>query len=770
MIIRTDDAMSLLRSFKKMPKSADFNEISHFALQRTSYSMKIRHAAALSIIFVLLAFTSAIAQTTAEWSSRVWAAASGGDWEVVDSLLCEVPEGEEATLTSFRSQLGSYRDNRVAETTAATLSRDEALAEMNKLFEDGNTLQAMQSAVKAQTLSKSLDDIMYNVDVQNVLANSQQEIEALCADGNILTAQTLLYYLRTFYEGTSRRDLFEQWSEKLEKVTLQVSLLRQYAPEHLHALTVDRSILLGDEPPEPYSEQASDNWEERIEDIDKRMLIRSISTAVQEHIDGIGWEAMINGGLEAIRKLGDIPVIEETFKNAADPELQQKWLDIVDEELASCEEYLAHIPGKRVLTQILKRIIDVNQVAMQLPEGMIYREFGDGAMSKLDQYSAIIWPDEFRRFQQQTEGSFVGVGIVIRENPKGEVMVVNPIEGSPAYYGGVQPDDVIVAVNGKSASGWSLNDAVDRITGPRGTGVTMTIRRQTAKEPIDIMLTRGYIKLHSVQGWWKKGLDEDGLPEWDWFVDKENKIGYVKLTGFSEESYTDMLSAIREMEKTGQPNGLILDLRYNPGGLLPTARQISNLFVSSGTIVSGEAANGEELFRMSARPTKAHLSGWPVVILINQGSASASEIVAGCVQAHNAGIIVGQRSWGKGSVQTVHQISNESNVKLTTQFYRLPSPDGGKNPGRLVHKRPGSTDWGVVPDVEVRMSPDQITQSNALRQKADMILMNTEEGDRPNINDLISEGLDPQLETALLLLRANSLSKVMSEHRRAQLN
>jgi carboxyl-terminal processing protease len=173
---------------------------------------------------------------------------------------------------------------------------------------------------------------------------------------------------------------------------------------------------------------------------------------------------------------------------------------------------------------------------------------------------------------------------------------------------------------------------------------------------------------------------------------------------------------------------------------------------------------------MSARPNSAYLADWPVVILINQGSASASEIVAGCVQAHNAGIIVGQRSWGKGSVQTVHQISNESNVKLTTQYYRLPSPDGGKNRGRLVHKRPGSTDWGVVPDVEVRMSPDQITKSNALRQKADMILMNTEEGDRPNINDLISEGLDPQLETALLLLRANSLSKVMSEHRRAQLN
>jgi len=751
-------------------KSADFNEISLYPLQRTLFSMKIRHLIALPLSIVLFLITSAQAQTTAEWSSKLWEAASDGNWKTVDTLLCDIPEGEEPSLHTFKEQLHTFKDHRATEDANTEQARDEALDEMKTQYLEGNTLQAMQAAVKAQTLSKSLDDVMYDEDVQKVLAQSQKEISELSSDGNILTVQTLLYYLRTFYEGTSRRDLYEEWNDKLEKVALHVSLLRQYAPEHLHALTVDRATALGDNPPEKYNEQAGDNWQERVEDINKRMLIQSLTTTVQEHIDGVGWDVLIQGGLEAVRKLGDIPVIEETFKNAAQPELQEKWIELVDEELQSCDEYLRHIPGKRVLTQILTRLLATNSEAMQLPEGMILREFGDGAMNKLDKYSAIIWPDEYRRFQQQTEGSFVGVGIVIRENTKGEVMVVNPIEGSPAYYGGVQPDDIITGVNGKSASGWSLNDAVDRITGPRGTGVTMTIRRETSEEPITIRLTRDYIKLHSVQGWWKNGLDEDGFPEWDWFVDNDNKIGYVKLTGFSEETYSDMLSAINDMQSDGQPNGLILDLRYNPGGLLPTARQIANLFVTSGTIVSGEAANGEELFSMSARPSNAYLANWALVILINQGSASASEIVAGCVQAHDAGIIVGQRSWGKGSVQTVHQISNDANVKLTTQYYRLPSTDGGTTPGRLVHKRRGSTEWGVVPDVEVRMSPDQITQSNELRQKADMILIDTEDGDRPDINDLITEGLDPQLETALLLLRANALSKMISDHRRAQLN
>ncbi|HIB51043.1 MAG TPA: S41 family peptidase [Phycisphaerales bacterium] len=738
------------------------------------FNMKTSPIRFLSFLAILVLATSAPtnaqSQGAAEWSTQIWIAASDGHWDTVTTLLSNVPEGEEDELQTFKKQLKIYHEHRDTEQLETNKSRNEAIVEMKTRFENGNTLQAMQSAVKAQTLSNTLDEIMYNEDVQAVLSQAQREVASLNQSENILTAQTLLYYLRTFYEGTSRRDLYELWNDQLEEVALQVSLLRQYAPEHLHTLFVARAVILGDDPPEDYTEQAADNWVERVNDIDEPMVIRALTTAVSEHISDVEWDELIKGGLKAIRKLGEIPIIEETFKNASDSRLQALWIDGVNEELESFPQYLEHISGKRLLTQIFKRLLALNATAMELPKGMILREFGDGAMGKLDKYSAIIWPDESRRFQQQTEGSFVGVGIVIRENTKGEIMVVNPIEGAPAYYGGIQPDDVILAVNGKSASGWSLNDAVDRITGPHGTAVSITIRRETEEEPLIITLTRNSIKLHSVQGWWKKDLDEEGQPNWDWYVDRTNKIGYIKLSGFSEESYSDMLSAVREMQEEGQPNGLILDLRYNPGGLLPTARQISNLFVSSGTIVSGETANGEELFRMRARPNRAYLADWPVVILINQGSASASEIVAGCVQAHNAGIIVGQRSWGKGSVQTVHQVATEANVKLTTQYYRLPSHDGGVTPGRLVHKRRGSTDWGVIPDVEVTMSPDQITKSNKLRQEADLILANATVDERPDINDLITLGLDPQLETALLLLRAKIVSRMIADHQQASID
>ena len=726
--------------------------------------------AILIAVFSHPSSTFAQRSSTAEWSSRIWAAASDGNWDTVNSLLGDVPQGEDEYLVSFRNQLDIYRTHREVEAQNTSVKRDVALAEMNTYLEEGNVVKAMQSAVEAQTLSKNLDDIMFHKQVQAVLSKTQDEIETLSEEGNILTAQTLLYYLRTFYEGTSRRDLFERWNDRLEEVALHVSILRQYAPEHLHSLFVKRAAVLGDDPPDEYNEQASDNWIERVDGIDKSMVVRSLDIATSEHIHNISWDELIKGGLDAVQALGNVPVIAETFEGVSNEDARAKWNVAVSEEYEVYSEYLKRLPGKRVLIQTINRLLDANERTIKLPEGVLLRELADGAMSKLDKYSAIIWPDESRRFDQQTEGRFVGVGVVIKENNKGEIMVVNPIEGAPAYYGGVQPDDVIVAVNGKSSSGWSLNDAVDRITGPKGTAVTLTLRRQGQDNTIEKTLTRDSIKLHSVQGWWKDNLDEDGQPNWNWFIDPENKIGYIKLSGFSDESYADMLSAIREMQVDGQPNGLILDLRYNPGGLLPSARRIANLFVSSGTIVSGENADGEELFRMRALPNRAYLSDWPVVILINQGSASASEIVSGCVQAHDAGIIVGQRSWGKGSVQTVHQISRDANVKLTTQYYRLPSPDGGATPGRLVHKRRGSTDWGVIPDVEVKMSPDQITRSNKLRQDADMILIGSEIDDRPDINALIKEGLDPQLETALLILRANAISRLTSDHLQASLD
>jgi carboxyl-terminal processing protease len=359
----------------------------------------------------------------------------------------------------------------------------------------------------------------------------------------------------------------------------------------------------------------------------------------------------------------------------------------------------------------------------------------------------------------------VGIGILIRHDDRRQIMVVNPLEGSPAARSGVKAGDLIASVDGASTLGWSLNRAVDEITGPIGEEVELKVTREGFDEPIVIMIGRDQIKMRSVNGWWKEELDSNGEPDWNWYIDEDAGIGYVRLTSFNEDSYADFLRALDQMHQERVVNGLILDLRYNPGGLLRSAVEFSNLFVDGGPIVSGENRMEETVWELSAEPGRALLKDIPTVVLVNQGSASASEIVAGALQAHDTAVILGQRSFGKGSVQTVHDLSSpfsQAAVKLTTQYYVLPRVAGAEK-GRHVHKRPGADDWGVNPDIEVPMGPEQIEVSLEIRQKADLIaewIAEDEREPRPEVEDLVEEGEDPQLEMALLLLRARALKDI----------
>ncbi|MHC4990305.1 MAG: S41 family peptidase, partial [Planctomycetota bacterium] len=419
-----------------------------------------------------------------------------------------------------------------------------------------------------------------------------------------------------------------------------------------------------------------------------------------------------------------------------------------------------------------------NDQTVQLPREVLYREFGDGAVYKFDErfddpYSEIVWPDKVRRFRQATEGNFIGVGILIRHDEKRQIMVVNPLEGTPAYFAGIKPNDIIVEVDGESAVGWGLNDAVDRITGPKGRKVELGIKREGEEDVLQIDVVRDVIKLRTVKGWRKKGLDERGRPEWDWFIDPISRIAYVRLTQFTEDTYLDLRRAWMEITEDGRPNGVILDLRYNPGGLLTSAVDISNLFVQQGLIVTGEDKYGNPAFPdQKADPRHAELFGVPAVVIVNKGSASASEIVAGCLQAHGAAVVVGERSYGKGSVQTVHHIDAEARLKLTTHYYRLPPAEGERH-GRLVHKRPGATDWGVNPDIEVKMATSQVVDSIELRQAADIIPENDDgeldpdAADRADVTELLTKGLDPQLQTALLILQARALGQAEKDEKHA---
>lgn len=703
------------------------------------------------------------------WSDDIWAAAKGGDLKAVEAALSSVPE---SLATAQRAELQSLIAVRAQHVDAGTKTREadraKALADLKENFAKKEITKALTDAVRLQTLSDNWAEALRIPEIVDLVKASEAAEIAAAKEGDWLVAQEILFRLRTLFEESGDAAAFRRYDAMLDVVNKRIVLLAQYAPRELWRLRKVYSERVEPGKPFPeFNEAFADDWKEALEGISKGMLTSALNTAANDHISSGGWEPLVAGGLSAIRVLGTTPALKENFAGLGDPAKAKVLVDAA----AKAEEALARMNREQVgrpqYNSALRDVLSANASGPRIPEEVIYREFGDGAIEELskrfeDEYTQIIWPDQLRRFEQMIKGNFVGVGILIRHDDRRDIQVINPLEGSPASRSGVKSDDRIVAVDGKSTVGWTLNKAVDAITGPAGENVKLTVRRDGIDEPIELTLVREEIKIRSVNGWWKKALDEKGSPVWDWYLAPESGIGYVRLTSFNDDSFDDFMAAVKEMRAERDLRGLVLDLRHNPGGLLKSAVDFSNAFVSRGRIVAGQDRNGRQVWQMSADPSRAALDDLPVVVLVNQGSASASEIVSGAIKAHDAGVVVGDRSFGKGSVQTVHPCGDQradAQLKLTTQYYVLPPGPGEKEP-RLVHKRPGSSDWGVNPDLVVKMMPEQIEKALTLRQSADVIeewKAASEQKARPNVQDLLTQGIDPQLELAVLILKARAL-------------
>jgi len=327
----------------------------------------------------------------------------------------------------------------------------------------------------------------------------------------------------------------------------------------------------------------------------------------------------------------------------------------------------------------------------------------------------------------------------------GRLTVVSPLSGTPAHRAGLKPNDLILSVNGQDTNGWSLDQAVREITGPEGTQVAITIQRAGHQEPMTFNLTRTSIEIDSIRGW---KLLSNG--KWDYYIDPERQIGYIRLSQFIPQSSDELEAAFEEMNKQGRVQGVILDLRYNPGGLLRKAADVVDRFVRSGRIVSTVDAKGNTTSQYSARPHNT-LRSVPMVVLINQGSASASEIVSGALQDYQSALIVGSRSYGKGSVQDLTPIDGgKAMLKLTTQYYKLPG-------GRIIHRKPDATNWGIEPDLSIPMTEQQAYEAIEFRRDLDILYdaesMGNADKPLPKPEDMFTKALDPQLEAALMYLR-----------------
>ena len=318
-----------------------------------------------------------------------------------------------------------------------------------------------------------------------------------------------------------------------------------------------------------------------------------------------------------------------------------------------------------VLTQVQKNYVDETKVK-DLVQGAIR-----GMLSTLDPHSAYMTPDMYKEMQVETKGEFGGVGIQIgvKEN---RLAVIAPIDGTPAHRAGIKAGDYITKVNEDSTKDLSLMDAVQKMRGPKGTKVNLTIQRDGTPDPLQFTLVRDTIKIESVKS---KVLDN---------------IGYVKLTQFQEATGRDLAKALKQL-KEQKVQSTILDLRNNPGGLLTAAVEVSEQFLPTGKLVvytKGRESKKDEWFAKG----KDQMDDSPMIILVNEGSASASEIVAGALQDYGRAVIVGTTSFGKGSVQTILPLGDGSGLRLTTAKYYTPK-------GRSIQST------GITPDIVVKPQP-----------------------------------------------------------------
>ena len=318
-----------------------------------------------------------------------------------------------------------------------------------------------------------------------------------------------------------------------------------------------------------------------------------------------------------------------------------------------------------VLENIKKEYVDeINQA--EVMDSAI-----NGVLQSLDPYSAYMSPELFKEMQTDTKGEFGGLGIEIGMEA-GVVKVISPIDDTPAAIAGIKAGDYIVKIGSEQVQGKSLLEAVKLMRGPVGTSIDLTIRRKNVKKPLEFKIVRKIIEVRSVNSK---------------IIGKEKNLGYIRLKSFNENSDEQFLKSVKNFEKKSKIKGYVLDLRNNPGGLLTQAINITDFFLNDGEIVSTKGRKISETRKFFARQGD-EVRGKPIVVLINNGSASASEIFAGALKDHKRAIILGESSYGKGSVQSIIPLKNGGGMRLTISKYYLPS-------GKSI------SEVGVTPDIFV---------------------------------------------------------------------
>ncbi|MBL7215314.1 MAG: S41 family peptidase [Phycisphaerae bacterium] len=491
---------------------------------------------------------------------------------------------------------------------------------------------------------------------------------------------------------------------------------------------------------------------ERYEGIEPDMFSKALKLLGSSYVTVVDFEEMAEQGLQRCRLLGR--VLEQTNEDLAwkaSKEAVKEWASGMEDIQTRTEQAdMEDTPMKmETLEGIFEDVLALNSVTLELPEEVIIAQFTEASFAALDPYTMLVWPWNVKDFEKSMTQQFTGIGVEISK-ATGVLKVASLLPDTPAYKAGLDADDEIVAVDGEPTKDMTIYCAVDKITGPKGTKVTLTIRRPSTGQTKDFTITRDRIVVDPLRGWTR-----DTAGQWEYMIDPANGIGYIRLMQFTENSAPDIDAVLKGLEKEGL-TGLVLDLRFNTGGYLQAAADVVDLFVEEGVIVKSNPRHGFANYEI------AHRSGthpnYPLVVLINSSSASASEIVAGALQdsEHQRAILVGERSYGKGSVQVITSYTGSgSQMKYTMAYYHLPSDQRVES--RYQMEKQGRKDWGIAPDVEVKMSSNEIRNMIDIQRDNDVLFQNGHgDGDGQVKRHVLEETLqaDPQLSIGMMIVRS----------------
>jgi carboxyl-terminal processing protease len=702
--------------------------------------------------------------------------AKAGDFTQSSKLLDGARASDNPRLKEMEDWVNTFQGQQAQFSTERHKQFLKAEDNVNLLIAHHMDTYAVDEVARAFTLADDKDAFRNEPNIKSLTA----ECEAAAAqdenDGHWLKSMRLYADLGGIFPEAA------EWKNRLKMATLRVRLLAVYAPDQLRKLQEaegkdreaaeallkaatqpslasattlpsatqpDLASAASTQPDEDDDAIQATDWREVTKGIQYDMLFDALELADRQYYRDVTFQTLLEGGLDGLKAVLTTPGLEEAFPGLKDRDKREVFLTAISECRTNARSATPDT-AEDVLTQSLSKLRDVNQSTVQLPEEVFVNEFADGAFSRLDMFSTIVWPYDMEELEKTTEGEFGGVGIQIESDESGSIKVVQPLEDTPAAKAGIRPGDLITRINGKSAKGVTLDGAVKIITGIPGTSVVLTVKSLTG-EVKDYTLIREMIKVASIKGFEPKAGGEG----WNYMLDPEQKIGYVRLTSFSKTTADDLGKAVSEL-KDQDAKAMILDLRFNPGGLLQQAKEVVNKFLDKGVIVSTHADRVTvNLPTMMTADPQDFQTDLPLIVLVNQYSASASEIVSGALKDQKRALIVGERTYGKGSVQMLLPLdTKKACLKLTTSHYYLPS-------GRCIHREDNSPTWGVDPDVTIAMTPEQMRAEIDARTKLDVPADDQKAmggpTTMPSRADLLK--VDPQLSAALLILRMQLASQ-----------